>query len=90
MSLGDYSKNELWPVLVETIHSLVMYPNHKAYTREAILSEEPETTPTNLAARLKVSLGEALVILWELAEERKPSPEGTRGFLGVGLINGAK
>jgi transcription initiation factor IIE alpha subunit len=48
-----------------------MYPNHKAYTRLIILSEKPETTPTDLASRLKISLGEALVILYELAEERK-------------------
>jgi len=57
--------------LVVTVHSLVMYPNHKAYTRLIILSEKPETTPTDLASRLKISLGEALVILYELAEERK-------------------
>jgi hypothetical protein len=49
-----------------------MYANHKAYTREAILSEKPETTPADLASRLKISFGEALVILYELAEERKP------------------
>ena len=67
-------KNELWPILVETVHSLVMYPNHKAYTREAILSEKPETPPSDLAARLKISLGEALVILHELDEERKTIP----------------
>lgn len=57
--------------MVETVHSLVMYPNHKAYTREVILSEKPEITPADLAARLKISLGEALVMLYELAEERK-------------------
>jgi transcription initiation factor IIE alpha subunit len=72
MGFEDSSKKELWPILVETVHSLVMYPSHKAYTREAILSEKPETTPTDLATRLKISLGEALVILYELAEEKKP------------------
>lgn len=71
MNLEDYSKNELWPILIETVHSLVMYPSHKAYTRSVILSEKPETTPADLAARLKISLGEALIILHELAEERK-------------------
>jgi transcription initiation factor IIE alpha subunit len=71
MSLEDYSKNELWPVLIETVHSLVMYPSHKAYTRLVILLEKPETTPADLVARLKISLGEALVILHELDEERK-------------------
>jgi hypothetical protein len=47
-----------------------MYPNHKSYTREAILNEKPEITPAELAAKLKITFGEALVILYELAEER--------------------
>jgi transcription initiation factor IIE alpha subunit len=71
MNIEDCVKETLWPILVETVHLLVMYPNHKAYTRLIILSEKPETTPTDLASRLKISLGEALVILYELAEERK-------------------
>jgi hypothetical protein len=74
MNLEDCVKETLWPILVETVHSLVMYPSHKAYTREVILSEKPETMPTDLAARLKISLGEALVILYELAEEKKAVP----------------
>ena len=71
MSSENYSKNDLWPILVETVHSLVMYPGHKAYTRSAILAEKPETTPVELSSRLNVSLGEALVILHELNEEKK-------------------
>ena len=71
MNIEDCVEETLWPILVETVHSLVMYPNHKAYTRLVILSEKPEITPLDLAARLKISLGEALVILYELAEERK-------------------
>ena len=71
MNLEDCLRRPLRPTLVETVHSLVMYPNHKAYTRLVILSEKPEITPADLAVRLKISLGEALVILYELAEERK-------------------
>lgn len=71
MSLEEYMKEKLWPILVETVHDMVLYPNHKAYTREVILQEKPETTPTELALRLSIPLGEALVILQELAEERK-------------------
>jgi hypothetical protein len=71
MSLLEYTKEKLWPLLVETVHALVMYPSHKAYTREVILSEKPEVDPTELAARLKIPLGEALVVLCELTEERK-------------------
>jgi hypothetical protein len=74
MSYQEYRKEKLWPILLETVHALVMYPNHKAYTREIILSEKPDTTPTELVARLKIPLGEAIIILCELAEERKVSP----------------
>jgi len=70
MSFEEYTKEKLWPILTETVHALVMYPNHKSYTREAILNEKPEIKPAELAARLKIPLGEALVILYELAEER--------------------
>jgi transcription initiation factor IIE alpha subunit len=71
VNFEDRAKEALWPILVETVHSLVMYPSHKAYTREAILPEKPEITPAELSARLKISLGEALIILYELAEEKK-------------------
>ena len=72
MSFEEYSKEKLWPILVEAVHALVLYPNHKAYTRDVILPEKPETTPAELAARLDLPLGEALVILYELAAERTP------------------
>jgi hypothetical protein len=48
-----------------------MYPSHKAYTREAILRDKPDITPAELANRLNMPVGEALVILHELTEERK-------------------
>ncbi|MCW4003061.1 MAG: winged helix-turn-helix domain-containing protein [Candidatus Bathyarchaeota archaeon] len=65
------TKEQLWLILVETVHAAVMYPAHKAYTREEILREKPDITPAELAARLNMPLGEALVILRELSEERK-------------------
>lgn len=71
MSLEEYVKEKLWPILVETVHALVLYPTHKAYTREVVLHEKPEITPQELAARLGIPLGEALVILHELANEKK-------------------
>ena len=71
MNLDEYAKEKLWPILVETVHALVMFPRHKPYARDNILAEKPEITPDELAARLKIPLGEALVILFELAEERK-------------------
>jgi hypothetical protein len=71
MSLEEYMKEKLWPILVETVHASVMYPTHKAYTRETILQKKPDITASELANRLNMPLGEALVILHELAEERK-------------------
>lgn len=70
MSIEEYSKEKLWQILVETVHALIMYPHHKAYTRDIILHEKPEITPTELAARLNIPLGEALVILHELANKK--------------------
>lgn len=69
MSADEYIKDRLWPILVETVHTLVMYPHHKAYTREVILQEKTDIKPNELAARLKISLGEALVILYELGDQ---------------------
>lgn len=70
MNLEEYSKEKLWEMLVEAVHALVMYPHHKAYTRDIILLEKPEITPQELAALLRISLGEALVILHELVNEK--------------------
>ena len=73
MSFEEYIKERLWPILIETVHALSMYSNHKAYTREVILHEKPDITPAELVARLGISLGEALVILYELANEKSMS-----------------
>lgn len=61
-----YLNNPLWPLLVETVHTIVMYPHHKAYTASNLLSQQPDITPRELATKLGISLGEALVILYEL------------------------
>jgi hypothetical protein len=71
MSLDEYLKEKLWPILVEMARATIMYPHHKAYTRDTILQEKPDITPAELAVRLKMPLGEAIVILFELANEKK-------------------
>ena len=71
MSLEEYTKEKLWQILVETVHASVMYPNHKAYTREKLLQEKTDITPLELANRLNMPLGEAIVVLHELKEETK-------------------
>jgi hypothetical protein len=71
MSLENHIGNPLWPVLVETVQAMIMYSHHKAYTRDVVLHEQPDITSQNLATKLSIPLGEALVILHEL-EKRKP------------------
>jgi len=61
-----YVNDPLWPILVETVHTIAMYPHHKAYVAKRLLSDEPDITPRELASKLGISLGEALVILCEL------------------------
>jgi hypothetical protein len=67
MEYEEYVGDKLWPILIDTVHTLVMYSNHKAYTREVVLQEKPEILADELARRLNISFGEALVILYELA-----------------------
>jgi hypothetical protein len=71
MNLEEYSKEKLWQLLVEAVHASVMYPTHKAYTRDSILPQKADVKANELAERLDMPLGEALVILSELAEDRK-------------------
>ena len=71
MRLEECTEERLWPILIETVHTLVMYQHHKAYTREVVLHEKPDITPAELAAQMKIPLGEALVILCELSNERR-------------------
>ncbi len=73
MNLEEFTKEKLWAILVETVHSVVMYPSHKGYTRENLLRENPDLTPMELSNRLHMSLGEALVIIDELRAELKPT-----------------
>lgn len=58
-------------MLVETVHYSVMYPTHKAYTRDNILPQKADITAIELSQMLEMSVGEALVILSELLEDRK-------------------
>lgn len=74
MSIEEYTKQTLWPILVETVHAMTMYPSHKAYTRDVILPEKPDIAAIELATRLKMPLGEGVVILYELSEDKKVKP----------------
>jgi hypothetical protein len=73
MNLEECTNDKLWLILVETVHAHVMYPTHKSYTREVILQTKPDISAGELAARLNMPVGEAMVILHELALENKGS-----------------
>ena len=63
------SKEELWNALVQTAHALLMYRNHKHFIEEILLKEKPDISPQELAIRLSIPLGEALVLLSEVRGE---------------------
>jgi len=71
MAVEEYVNDPLWTVLVETVHAMIMYPHHKAYVRDVVLHEQPEITATDLAAKLGITSGEAIVILHELRRQSK-------------------
>jgi hypothetical protein len=71
MNLEEYSKEQLWQLLVEVVHDSVMYPTHKAYTRDTILPSKADVSAVELAERLGMPLGEAIVTLSELAANKK-------------------
>lgn len=71
MSVEDYLKDPLWLILVEAVHTNVLYSHHKFYTQSVYLSENPDAIPRDLASALNISLGEAMVILYELKTEKE-------------------
>ncbi|MDR1993469.1 MAG: hypothetical protein LBQ98_08285 [Nitrososphaerota archaeon] len=64
MNPENYTKEQLWQLLVETVHASIMYPTHKTYTRDTILLTQKNITASELTERLGMPLGEALVIPW--------------------------
>jgi len=66
----DLKKSPLWSLLVETAHALPLYKSHKTYTKTTIITEMPKILPEELSRRLGMPLGEAIVILDELANDR--------------------
>ena len=60
-------KNEsLWPILVETARRSPLYANLTGYIRDEILPKESEVSVRELASRLSISVGETLVILYDI------------------------
>ncbi len=65
--LNTRSSADLWSILVETVKSdVVLFPNLKGYVQGQILPREPDISPKELASRLNISIGTAMVLLYEL------------------------
>lgn len=73
--MSELERNPLWLILVEAVHKLPLYPSHKAYVRDTLLMESPQTSPEELSMRMDIPLGEALVILHEIQREQHKSTD---------------
>jgi hypothetical protein len=65
-----FQKEELWKLLVDTVHSLPMYNYHKHYVQEVMLKEKPEISTQELSVQINIPIGEAIVLLEELRPSR--------------------
>ena len=63
--------DELWRILVETVHAMPMYNTHKRYVSEVMMKENSGISSKELAVIINITLGEAIVILSEIADEKK-------------------
>ena len=68
-SLPD--SDELWRILVETVHAMPMYNTHKRYVSEVMMKENSGISSKELAVIINITLGESIVILAEIADEKK-------------------
>ena len=59
-------KNELWRLLVETVHALPMYKHHKRYVQDVMVKDRPDISARELAVQINIPLGEAMVLLEEV------------------------
>ena len=67
--LTGLTNESLWPILVETARRSPLYANLTGYIRDEILPKESEVSVRELASRLSISVGEALVILYDIHKQ---------------------
>jgi len=70
ISLPVLGRDDLWNLLVETVHSLPMYKSHKRYVEEIMIKETPQISPRELSVQLNIPHGEAIVLLDEIRVEQ--------------------
>jgi len=67
-------KEQLWRLLVDTVHAIPMFKNHKRFVEEVMIKEKPDISSKELSIQLNITLGEAIVILEELrGGKREPN-----------------
>jgi hypothetical protein len=79
-SVAASQNEELWKILVETVHALPMYKNHKHYVENVMIKEKPDISSKELAVQLNIPLGEAMVLLTELrGDKQEQTPVNKEG-----------
>jgi hypothetical protein len=73
--LGDIDPDEmknhvLWGVLKDTARRIPLYPNLLAYVKDEILPKNPKITARELASKMSISYGEALVLISDLTDTK--------------------
>ncbi|TFG15572.1 hypothetical protein EU537_00700 [Candidatus Thorarchaeota archaeon] len=63
IDIKNFKSHPLWDILVETARRSPLYSGLSGYIRDNILPNNPEISPKQLASKLSISIGEALVIL---------------------------
>ena len=69
VDLSELKENVLWSVLVETARRSPLYSNSIGYIKSEILPKHPTITYKELASKLSISLGEAMVLLADAHEQ---------------------
>lgn len=59
----------MWLMLVDAVHALPMYKNHKRYVADFMIKETPKISARELSIQLNIPLGEAFVLLDEIRRD---------------------
>jgi hypothetical protein len=63
VNIADFKMHPLWDILIETVRGNPLFAGRAGIIRETILAENPNITAKELATKMSIPLGEALVIL---------------------------
>ena len=69
INIADFKGHPLWSLLIETAKSNPLFAGNAGYAQNYILPKNPKITAKELASKLSITVGEALVILEGLMPE---------------------